>query len=102
MALAWLRPGAERLPRGDGGALRLRLGPARLRRAPPRGAPLLLPRALLHHKLPLRTPPGGPMNEFTPLERVRAYYRDLNTGDPEKVARHFTPDAHHYYTRLGP
>ena len=42
------------------------------------------------------------MNDFTPLERVRAYYRDLNTGDPEKVARHFTPGAHHYYTRLGP
>jgi ketosteroid isomerase-like protein len=42
------------------------------------------------------------VNEFTPLERVRAYYRDLNTGDPEKVARHFQPDANHYYTRLGP
>jgi ketosteroid isomerase-like protein len=42
------------------------------------------------------------VNDFTPLERVRAYYRDLNTGDPEKVARHFHPDATHYYTRLGP
>ena len=42
------------------------------------------------------------MNDFTPLERVRAYYRDLNTGDPEKVARHFHPEATHYYTRLGP
>jgi len=42
------------------------------------------------------------MNDFTPLERVRAYYRDLNTGDVEKVARHFHPDATHYYTRLGP
>ena len=28
------------------------------------------------------------MNELTPLERVRAYYRDLNTGAVEKVARH--------------
>ena len=42
------------------------------------------------------------MSEFTPLERVRAYYRDLNTGDVEKVARHFQPDANHFYTRLGP
>jgi ketosteroid isomerase-like protein len=42
------------------------------------------------------------MTELTPLERVKAYYRDLNTGDPDRVARHFHPDAHHYYTRLGP
>jgi SnoaL-like protein len=42
------------------------------------------------------------MSDLTPLERVKAYYRDLNTGDPEKVARHFKPDARHYYTRLGP
>jgi ketosteroid isomerase-like protein len=42
------------------------------------------------------------MTDLSPLERVRAYYRDLNTGDPEKVARHFQRDAHHYYTRLGP
>jgi ketosteroid isomerase-like protein len=42
------------------------------------------------------------MPDLTPLERVRAYYRDLNTGDPEKVARHFHPEATHYYTRLGP
>lgn len=40
--------------------------------------------------------------ELTPLERVRAYYRDLNTGDTEKVARHFHQDANHYYTRLQP
>ncbi len=33
---------------------------------------------------------------------MRAYYRDLNTGDAEKVARHFHPDANHFYTRLGP
>ena len=42
------------------------------------------------------------MAEVTPLERVKAYYRDLNTGDPGKVARHFHPDATHYYTRLPP
>jgi ketosteroid isomerase-like protein len=35
-------------------------------------------------------------------ERVRAYYEDLNSGDAEAVARHFTEDAVHYYTRLGP
>lgn len=42
------------------------------------------------------------MSDLGPLERVKAYYRDLNTGDPEKVASHFHPDAHHYYTRLEP
>jgi SnoaL-like protein len=42
------------------------------------------------------------MSDLTPLERVKAYYRDLNTGDPEKVARHFKREARHYYTRLGP
>jgi ketosteroid isomerase-like protein len=42
------------------------------------------------------------VNTTNPLERVRAYYRDLNTGDVEKVARHFHPDANHFYTRLGP
>jgi hypothetical protein len=26
----------------------------------------------------------------------------LNTGDPDRVAAHFTDDAVHYYTRLGP
>ena len=42
------------------------------------------------------------MAELTPLERVKAYYRDLNSGDTERVARHFQPSAHHYYTRLPP
>jgi len=42
------------------------------------------------------------MSDLSPLERVRAYYRDLNTGDPDKVSRHFKPNANHYYTRLGP
>jgi ketosteroid isomerase-like protein len=35
-------------------------------------------------------------------ERVRAYYEALNTGDGEAVSSHFTEDAVHYYTRLGP
>ena len=38
----------------------------------------------------------------TPAERVRAYYEDLNSGDADRVARHFTPDAVHYYTRREP
>jgi hypothetical protein len=42
------------------------------------------------------------MSDLSPLERVKSYYRDLNTGNPEKVARHFKDDARHYYTRLGP
>jgi len=39
---------------------------------------------------------------MTPEQRVRAYYEDLNSGDADKVARHFTPDAVHYYTRREP
>jgi ketosteroid isomerase-like protein len=39
---------------------------------------------------------------MTPAERVRAYYEDLNSGDAAKVARHFTEDAAHYYTRRDP
>lgn len=38
----------------------------------------------------------------TPLDHVRSYYEALNTGDADAVARHFTEDATHYYTRLGP
>jgi len=30
------------------------------------------------------------------LDHVRAYYEALNTGDPERVAAHFTDDAVHY------
>jgi ketosteroid isomerase-like protein len=36
------------------------------------------------------------------LDHVRSYYEALNTGDPHRVAKHFTEDAVHYYTRLGP
>jgi ketosteroid isomerase-like protein len=36
------------------------------------------------------------------LDHIRSYYEALNTGDPDEVARHFTDDAVHYYTRLGP
>jgi ketosteroid isomerase-like protein len=36
------------------------------------------------------------------LDVVRSYYRALNTGDADLVASHFTDDAVHYYTRLGP
>ena len=39
---------------------------------------------------------------MTGTERVRAYYESLNTGDAEAVSSHFTEDATHYYTRLGP
>jgi ketosteroid isomerase-like protein len=39
---------------------------------------------------------------MTPAERVRAYYEDLNSGDAGRVARHFTDDAVHYYTRRDP
>jgi ketosteroid isomerase-like protein len=38
----------------------------------------------------------------SPLDHVRSYYDALDTGDAAAVATHFTPDATHYYTRLGP
>jgi len=36
------------------------------------------------------------------LDHVRSYYEALNSGDADRVAKHFTDDAVHYYTRLGP
>ena len=36
------------------------------------------------------------------LDHIRSYYEALNTGDSDRVAEHFTSDAVHYYTRLGP
>ena len=36
------------------------------------------------------------------LDHVRSYYDALRSGDPDRVAAHFTGDAVHYYTRLGP
>jgi ketosteroid isomerase-like protein len=36
------------------------------------------------------------------LDHIRSYYEALNTGDVEEIASHFTDDATHYYTRLGP
>ena len=39
---------------------------------------------------------------MSPSDRVRAYYDDLSSGDADAVARHFTDDAIHYYTRRAP
>jgi ketosteroid isomerase-like protein len=36
------------------------------------------------------------------VDHIRSYYEALNGGDAEAVAAHFTDDATHYYTRLGP
>jgi ketosteroid isomerase-like protein len=36
------------------------------------------------------------------VDLIRSYYEALNTGDAEAVSAHFTDDAVHYYTRLGP
>lgn len=36
------------------------------------------------------------------VDHIRSYYEALNTGDAGAVAAHFTDDATHYYTRLGP
>jgi ketosteroid isomerase-like protein len=36
------------------------------------------------------------------LDHIRSYYEALNSGDPDRVAAHFSDDAVHYYTRLGP
>ena len=50
---------------------------------------------------------SDPRSSFEPdsdsnLDRVRAYYEALNSGDAARVASHFTEDATHYYTRLDP
>jgi ketosteroid isomerase-like protein len=42
------------------------------------------------------------LDEVSNLDHIRSYYEALNTGDVELVASHFTEDAVHYYTRLGP
>jgi ketosteroid isomerase-like protein len=36
------------------------------------------------------------------VDHVRSYYEALNSGDAEAVSAHFSDDAVHYYTRLGP
>jgi ketosteroid isomerase-like protein len=36
------------------------------------------------------------------IDHIRSYYEALNSGDADAVAAHFTDDATHYYTRLGP
>ena len=42
------------------------------------------------------------MSSIANLDHIRSYYEALNSGDPDLVASHFTDDATHYYTRLGP
>jgi ketosteroid isomerase-like protein len=42
------------------------------------------------------------MFRIDPLDHIRSYYEALNTGDVDLIASHFTEDATHYYTRLGP
>src|SRR6476659_257951 len=44
----------------------------------------------------------GENRRIANLDHVRSYYDALNSGDVELVASHFTDDAVHYYTRLGP
>ena len=36
------------------------------------------------------------------LDHIGSYYEALNSGDVDRIASHFTDDAVHYYTRLGP
>jgi ketosteroid isomerase-like protein len=36
------------------------------------------------------------------LDDIRSYYEALNSGDPDRIAEHFTDDAVHYYTRIEP
>jgi ketosteroid isomerase-like protein len=51
-------------------------------------------------------PPVGPRSVriglLSHLDHIRSYYTALNTGDVDLIAAHFTDDAVHYYTRLGP
>src|SRR5918912_1018242 len=46
--------------------------------------------------------PAPGLDEVSNLDHIRSYYEALNTGDADLVASHFTDDAVHYYTRLGP
>ncbi|HKF81831.1 MAG TPA: nuclear transport factor 2 family protein [Solirubrobacterales bacterium] len=39
---------------------------------------------------------------MTRTERVNTYYEALNGGNADVISSHFTDDATHYYTRLGP
>src|SRR4051795_5093716 len=67
-------------------------------------------RPTLRRRARTRTPPprtvaarAGRMQAMGELlDHVRSYYEALNSGDPDRVAQHFTDDAVHYYTRLGP
>jgi hypothetical protein len=45
---------------------------------------------------------AGDRRPMSNLDHIRSYYEALNTGDVDLVASHFTEDAVHYYTRLGP
>jgi|SRR5215216_2891551 len=36
------------------------------------------------------------------LDHVKAYYEALSSGDADSVAKFFTDDAVHYYTRMAP
>jgi len=36
------------------------------------------------------------------VDHIRSYYEALNRGIADEIAAHFTEDATHYYTRLGP
>src|SRR5215207_8049787 len=45
---------------------------------------------------------GYKRSRMSTLGHIRSYYEALNTGDVELIASHFTDDATHYYTRLGP
>jgi hypothetical protein len=49
-----------------------------------------------------KSTPAGKNPVIGNLDHIRSYYEALNTGDAELVASHFTDDAVHYYTRLGP
>jgi ketosteroid isomerase-like protein len=45
---------------------------------------------------------AGENVQIETLDHIRSYYEALNTGDVERIAAHFSDDATHYYTRLGP
>ena len=36
------------------------------------------------------------------VDHIRSYYEALSSGDAGAISAHFTDDAVHYYTRLGP
>ena len=94
------RHGARPLLHRRGGG---RVRPRRPGRRPPRARPARRPASGRTSARPESARSRiGENRPIANLDHIRSYYEALNSGDVELVASHFTDDAIHYYTRLGP